>query len=185
MFSLIWAWINQLSKQSRGCWFETPSGLLWRQCSGNMTEYSVITVRADDLAPCEKSCRHIDYVIWIWYTYRRADSRLAPSQWETSLHSNTVSHWLSANLESDLISYMSLGDWNMAIMWNAWKSIFLVKAQHQGNADPTSMLTTLRSVQVVENIKVEVNGSIWTAFSNAFSWMKMVLPLYKFIEICS
>ena len=27
-------------------------------------------------------------------------SRLAPSQWETSLHSNTVSHWLGANLES-------------------------------------------------------------------------------------
>ena len=32
----------------------------------------------------------------------RADSRLAPSQWETSLQSNTVSHWLGANLESAL-----------------------------------------------------------------------------------
>ena len=29
----------------------------------------------------------------------RADSRLAPSQWETALQSNTVSHWLGANLE--------------------------------------------------------------------------------------
>ena len=29
-----------------------------------------------------------------------ADSRFAPSQWETSLQSNAVSHWLSANLES-------------------------------------------------------------------------------------
>ena len=28
----------------------------------------------------------------------RADSRFAPSQWETSLQSNTVSHWLGANL---------------------------------------------------------------------------------------
>ena len=28
-----------------------------------------------------------------------ADSRLAPSQWETSLQSNGVSHWLGANLE--------------------------------------------------------------------------------------
>ena len=28
----------------------------------------------------------------------RADSRLAPSQWETSLQSNAVSHWLGANL---------------------------------------------------------------------------------------
>ena len=32
----------------------------------------------------------------------RADSRLAPSQWETSLQSNAISHWLGANLESAL-----------------------------------------------------------------------------------
>ena len=36
--------------------------------------------------------------------YSRADSRLAPSQWETSLQSNTVAHWLDANLESALYS---------------------------------------------------------------------------------
>ena len=33
----------------------------------------------------------------------RADYTLAPSQWETSLQSNAVSHWLSTNLESALI----------------------------------------------------------------------------------
>ena len=32
----------------------------------------------------------------------RIASRLAPSQWETSLLSNAVSHWLGANLESNL-----------------------------------------------------------------------------------
>ena len=32
-----------------------------------------------------------------------ADSRLAPSQWETSLQSNAVSHWLGPNLESTLL----------------------------------------------------------------------------------
>ena len=32
----------------------------------------------------------------------RADSRLASSQWETSLQSNAVSHWLDTNLESAL-----------------------------------------------------------------------------------
>ena len=32
----------------------------------------------------------------------RADSRFAPSQWETALQSNAVSHWLGANLESAL-----------------------------------------------------------------------------------
>ena len=35
-------------------------------------------------------------------SYYRADSRFVPSQWETSLQSNTVSHWLGANLESAL-----------------------------------------------------------------------------------
>ena len=33
----------------------------------------------------------------------RANSRLAPSQWETSLLSNAVSHWLGTNLEAALI----------------------------------------------------------------------------------
>ena len=35
----------------------------------------------------------------------RVDSRLAPSQWKTSLQSSTVSHWLGANLESALYMY--------------------------------------------------------------------------------
>ena len=30
----------------------------------------------------------------------KADSRLVLSQWETLLQSNSVSHWLGANLES-------------------------------------------------------------------------------------
>ena len=32
----------------------------------------------------------------------RADSRFVPSQWETALRSNAVSHWLGTNLESAL-----------------------------------------------------------------------------------
>ena len=39
----------------------------------------------------------VHIVIWI-----RVDSRLAPSQWETVLQSNAVSHWLGTNLESAL-----------------------------------------------------------------------------------
>ena len=35
-------------------------------------------------------------------TYTRADSRFAPGQWETSLQSNAISHWLGANLDSAL-----------------------------------------------------------------------------------
>ena len=35
-------------------------------------------------------------------THIRANARSSPSQWETSLQSNAVSHWLGANLESAL-----------------------------------------------------------------------------------
>ena len=38
----------------------------------------------------------------IWLQDSRADSMFAPSQWETSLQSNDVSHWLGANIESAL-----------------------------------------------------------------------------------
>ena len=37
-----------------------------------------------------------DIILW-------ADSMFAPSQWETSLQSNAVSHWLGGNIESALI----------------------------------------------------------------------------------
>ena len=38
-----------------------------------------------------------------WNVNSRADSGLASSQWETSLQSNAVSHWLGANLETSLL----------------------------------------------------------------------------------
>ena len=36
------------------------------------------------------------------YLVSRADTRLGPSQWETSLQTNAVSHWLGTNLVSTL-----------------------------------------------------------------------------------
>ena len=41
----------------------------------------------------------------------RADSRLAPSQWEMLLQSNAVSHWLGANLESALTISVVHSSW--------------------------------------------------------------------------
>ena len=43
----------------------------------------------------------------IKYFYR-ADSRVAPSKWETALLRNAVSHLLGANQESALYSYVHL-----------------------------------------------------------------------------
>ena len=45
-----------------------------------------------------------DHDIHCQSQYPGADPRFAPSQWETLLQSNGVSHWLGANLESVLIS---------------------------------------------------------------------------------
>ena len=42
-------------------------------------------------------------------SFFKAESRLAPSQWETSLQSNAVSQWLGTNVESALF----LNIWNM------------------------------------------------------------------------
>ena len=85
---------KRLSKQS-WCWlFETSSRSLWRHCNGksliwNHGHISQGTMRSDNWAfKCSETI------------YNRADSMLAHSQWETSLHSNAVSHWLGANLES-------------------------------------------------------------------------------------
>ena len=40
----------------------------------------------------------------------RADSRLVSSQWETSLQSNAISHWLGTTLESALM-IMGISRW--------------------------------------------------------------------------
>ena len=37
--------------------------------------------------------------------YHRADAGFAPSQWEMSLQSNVIAHWLGANLESALYQF--------------------------------------------------------------------------------
>ena len=58
------------------------------------------------------------------HAYWRADSRFAPSQWGTSLQSNTVFHWLGANLESALLFddnvYTNISKHILAISYSLW-----------------------------------------------------------------
>ena len=51
---------------------------------------------------------HLFWNVHIGKVYNRTNSRLAPSQWETSLQSKAISHWLGANLESAL--YKVIGE---------------------------------------------------------------------------
>ena len=52
---------------------------------------------------------HVETAPWmpVADTYPRADCRFVRSQWETSLQSNAVSHWLCTNLQSALIHILS------------------------------------------------------------------------------
>ena len=57
----------------------------------------------------------------MYCTYTRADSRFAPSQWETALLCNDVSHWLGASLESALYTNASWTKKNCEYHSNAVK----------------------------------------------------------------
>ena len=50
-----------------------------------------------------RRCKVTPSLIGWAQTWNDSDSRLAPSQWEMALQSNTISHWLGANLESALL----------------------------------------------------------------------------------
>ena len=79
----------------------------------------------------------------------RADSRFAPSQWETSLLCNAVSHWLGANLESALCC--------------TWKQLGTHATVHHQCTLKTS----------VKNVEVRIK---WPTFCR---WQKMHFPTWK------
>ena len=53
-------------------------------------------------------CLGISVLLKYYISINRADSRLAPSQWEMALQCNAISHWLSTNLESALTQLLPL-----------------------------------------------------------------------------
>ena len=71
----------------------------------------------------------------------RADSRLAPRQWETSLQSNAVSHWLGANLESALSLWQWWLWWWVGEEWS-WggRQIYFTEAERSSGLPPWSSL---------------------------------------------
>ena len=67
-----------------------PEPMLTRKLMGNIVFFTLIISREQHTI------------------YSRADSGLGPCQWETSLQSNAISHWLGANLDSALYSIKSI-----------------------------------------------------------------------------
>ena len=52
---------------------------------------------------------HLDLVV-LYQMPLRADSRFVPSQWETTLLCNDISHWLGASLKSGLLHLLASSD---------------------------------------------------------------------------
>ena len=79
-------------------------GVGWGRCWAKRISSSPVNDRSKHITYCvcimlKFECGNIVHIADIHYT---ADSGFAPSQWETSLQSNAVSHRLGANLESAL-----------------------------------------------------------------------------------
>ena len=102
---------KRLSKQSWGWWFETPSRPLWRHRNATTENRHRVNPR---LAPSQWETSLQSNAVSHWLGANlESDSRLAPSQWERSLQSNATSHWLGTNLESAClnISYIQHQQW--------------------------------------------------------------------------
>ena len=98
------------------------------------------------------------------FNMHRADSRFAPSQWETLLQSNRVSHWLGANLES--VPILPMKYTHGFVVYNFVVPCFLVLV---------NLLDTLTHLPWTKW------PPIWqTTFSVAISWMKMIEFWLKF-----
>ena len=63
----------------------------------------MLYIQIDSSKGCRSGPYYASWCLSPNITYCRADSRFAPSLWETALLCNDVSHWLGANLESALL----------------------------------------------------------------------------------
>ena len=88
--------IKMLLKMSSGKWRPFSLSLI---VLNNWSKHSLSCWKNGPYISCGILCvvMHVENLIT---TKHRADSRLAPNQWETSLQSNAVFHWLGANLAS-------------------------------------------------------------------------------------
>ena len=71
----------------------------------------------------------------------RADSRFVPSQWNTALLCNDVSHWLGANLESALMSHAVLFAYFFSDHWNHQAGALTYKASVMSRLDVFLVVT--------------------------------------------
>ena len=91
--------------------------------------------------------------------FTRVDSRLAPSQWETSLRSNAkVSHWLGTNLYSALFFALSQ-QWQMCLWPCSSEPLYRPGWWKQDTMQPYEMVTYL-CYDCFGQTNAEINNTI-------------------------
>ena len=103
--------------------------------------------------------RNFAYFLRFYRLYTGLIPSLAPSQWETSLQSNAVSHWLDANLESTLCIYH-------VYMYLCWRNVDGVDAVHEVGVG----LWPIWGIDITLN-GIKVTTTVWgtLSFSSTFS----------------
>ena len=126
-----------------------------------------------------KDCLYTEMGPWF-----RTDSRSAPSQWETSLLCNDVSHWLGTNLESALlIDYRLSYILGTLTHWGRVTHICVSKLTIIGSDN--GLLPGRRQAMIWTNAGILLIGPIGTNSSeiliaihiSLYSFMKMHLKL--------
>ena len=100
-------------------------------------------------------------------SYVRADSKLAPSQWKTSLQRNAVSHWLSANLEPALTCRHSSPNCTEV------SSVHKVHVERQTD-------TSHNSIHIARNLNVYKFVAMFL-FNYVYSHVKLIIHILCFI----
>ena len=101
----------------------------------------------------------------------RADSRFAPSQWETALLCNDVSHWLGPSLKSALI-------YDMTMIYVRYRSDneHLKTHRYQASGVVSSWLSYKDCISFVSKLPHHIS----TLFAELF-WIKVDMWLYELI----
>ena len=115
-YTLTWWWLFDSDGLWSALWLKNLFTMLyercchWVHCSIFFKWNKILRVRVESEQPLISFRTLHCFTDWHWDNHGTnlglskcmADSRFAPSQWETSLQSNTVSHWLGAKLGSAL-----------------------------------------------------------------------------------
>ena len=111
-------------------------------------------------------------VLWLYHRFlcSRADSRFAPSQWETALLCNDVSHWLGASLASGRAdSRFAPSQWETALLCNdvshwlgaSLESALLMYDIHLSMLFPTASLGLEQSYDCLDTSWVIIKDNGW------------------------